>query len=329
LSSQPFFNETLGFLGIISLYQKKYKEALKYYRAYFGQLPPEAVSVVDESNLILALVGLDSIEPAKKALGESERLKKYAPAANLAAYIDYKQRNAEEAIRKLQAALALDPLNIWAKNALQQITIASSQSIWVDDFNRPNNLVIGQGWTETEKYGVEISVAGNQCLFNGIQSLVKDGLTTLEKTVARASFIKFEARFIFDAASDIIAGIYLSGPAKDRTIFIGRRKNELIYGFSAKPDMPPVEWSGFARPVVIADDSKISIEVKGAKERPTEYQCFVDDVLSGIIQLKGNVAPVGKAQDTSYLMGIFGYGPLGKEWKMSVKNARVFEDKLK
>jgi hypothetical protein len=28
-------------------------------------------------------------------------------------------------------------------------------------------------------------------------------------------------------------------------------------------------------------------------------------------------------------MGIFGYAPLGQEWQMNVKNARVFEEKLK
>lgn len=332
LSDSPSFTETLYYLATISLYQKNNKEALKYYKAYFNQTTPESISAADESNFILTLVKLDSIEQAKKTLAESERLNKYVPALNLSAYLDYKQRNVEEAIKKLRAALALDPSNLWAKNALQQIIKSSSQAIWVDAFERPDSAVLGHGWTETEKYGIEISIANKQCLFQGVQSLTKDGLTTLEKTVSRASFIKFEARLNVDTESDVLAGIYLTSPTKEKTFFIARRKpggQELVYGFSAKPDTPPTEWSSFAKPTIVAENSKISLEIKGPNERPTEYHCFVDDVLCGIIQFKGNVTPIGRVQDTSYLMGIFGYAPLGKEWQMTLKNVRVFEEKLK
>ena len=329
LANTPSFTETLSYLAAISLYQKNNKEALKYYRAYFAQLPPELVSAADESNFVLALVSSDNTEQAKKILGESERLNKYVPAIILSAYLSYKELNAEEAIKKLQAALAIDPSNLWAKNSGQKIKESSSQAISVDTFDRPDSAIIGHGWTETEKYGVEISIANKQCLFKGVQSLTKDGLTTLEKTVSRASFIKFEARLNIDAESAIMAGIYLTGPAKEKTLFIARRKQEIVYGFSAKPDAPPVEWSSFAKPAIVAENSKITLEIQGSNERPTEYQCFVDDVLCGIIQLKGNITPVGRGQDTSYLIGIFGYAPLGQEWQMSVKNARVFEEKVR
>ncbi|MEK7310233.1 MAG: tetratricopeptide repeat protein [Planctomycetota bacterium] len=340
LANTPSFTETLGYLATISLYQKNNKEALKYYRAYFAQLPPELVSAADESNLVLALVSLDNSGQAKKILGESGRLKKYVPAINLAAYLDYKELNAVEAIKKLQMALALDPSNLWAKTSEVKIRESSSQAISVDNFDRPDSAIIGHGWSETEKYGVDISIANKQCLFKGVQSLTKDGLATLEKTVSKASFIKFEARLNIDTESAVMAGIYLTGPTKEKTLFIARRKpartqifsgggQEIVYGFSAKPDAPPTEWSSFAKPTIVAENSKISLEIQGPNEKPTEYHCFVDDVLCGIIQLKGNVTPVGRAQDTSYLMGIFGYGPLGQEWQMSVKNVRVFEEKLK
>ena len=277
----------------------------------------------------MALVSSDNTEQAKKILGESERLNKYVPAIILSAYLSYKELNAEEAIKKLQAALAIDPSNLWAKNSGQKIKESSSQAISVDTFDRPDSAIIGHGWSETEKYGVEISINNKKCLFKGIQSLNKDGLTTLEKTVARASFIKFEARFNIDTESPIMSGIYLSGPTKEKTVFIARKQREIVYGFSNKPDAPPTEWSSFAKPAIVAENSKISLEIQGANERPTEYHCFVDDVLCGIIQLKGNLSPVGRGQDTSYLIGIFGYGPLGKEWKMSLENIRIFEEKPK
>ncbi|HLD36236.1 MAG TPA: tetratricopeptide repeat protein [Planctomycetota bacterium] len=339
LANTPSYTETLGYLATISLYQKNTKEALKYYKAYFAQLPPELISAADESNLVMALINLDNTEQAKKILNQSERLKKYVPAINLAAYLDYKELNPTEAIIKLEMAMSLDPSNLWARNSGEKIKESSSQAISVDPFDRPDSAIIGHGWTETEKYGVEISIANKQCLFKGVQSLTKDGLTTLEKTVSRASFIKFEARLNIDTESALLAGIYLAGPAKEKTLFIARKKpsrtlasssgQEIVYGFSTKPDAPPVEWSSFAKPAIIAENSKISLEIQGATERPTEYHCFVDDVLCGIIQLKGALTPVGRAQDTSYLLGIFGYGPLGQEWQMAVKNARVFEEKVK
>lgn len=329
LSNSPSFTETLYYLASISLYQKNAKEALKYYRAYFNQTTPELISAVDENNFVLAFVTSGNIGQAKKILAESERLKKYVPALNISAYLDYKELNAAEAIKKLQMALALDPSNIWAKNSLEIITKSSSQAIWVDAFERPDNTVLGHGWSESEKYGVEISITNKQCLFKGIQSLSKDGLTAMEKTVSKSSFIKFEARINIDPESDVLAGIYLTNPAKERTLFIARRKQEIVYGFSTKPDAPPLEWSSFKKTSVVAEDSKISLEIKGPQERPTEYHCFVDDVLYGIIQLKGNATPIGRAQDTSYLVGIFGYGPLGKEWQMNVKAVRIFEEKLK
>jgi len=329
LSNSPSFTETLYYLASISLYQKNTKEALKYYRAYFNQTTPELISAVDENNFVLAFVTSGNIGQAKKILAESERLKKYVPALNISAYLDYKELNAAEAIKKLQMALALDPSNIWARNSLEIITKSSSQAIWIDAFERPDNTVLGHGWSESEKYGMEISITNKQCLFKGIQSLSKDGLTTMEKTVSKSSFIKFEARINIDPESDVLAGIYLTNPAKERTLFIARRKQEIVYGFSTKPDAPPLEWSSFKKTSVVAEDSKISLEIKGPQERPTEYHCFVDDVLYGIIQLKGNATPIGRAQDTSYLVGIFGYGPLGKEWQMNVKAVRIFEEKLK
>ncbi|MBI5778167.1 MAG: tetratricopeptide repeat protein [Planctomycetes bacterium] len=339
LSNNPSFTETLYYLATLSLCQKNTKEALKYYKAYFNQTTSDLAPAVDECNFVLALIASDNIRQAKKILSESERLKKYVPALNISAYFDYKELNAAEAIKKLQMALSLDPSNIYARNTLDIITKSSSQAIWVDDFARPDSSVLGHGWSEAEKYGVEISVANKQCLFKGIQSLNKDGLTTLEKTVARASFIRFEARLNLDLESDVVAGIYLTSPSKERTLFIARRKiarpdgssggQEIIYGFSAKPDAPPLEWSSFKKMIVIAEDSKISLEIIGPSDRPTEIQCFIDDALCGIIPFKGNIIPIGRAQETSYLTGIFGYGPLGREWQLSVKNVRVFEEKLK
>ncbi|MEW6027092.1 MAG: tetratricopeptide repeat protein [Planctomycetota bacterium] len=348
LANHPSFTETLSYLAAIALYQKNPKEALRYYRAYFSQTSPEARSrpegrgshkaaAADECNFILALLGTDNIAQAKKILMESERLKKYVPALNISGWIDYKELNVEQAIRKFQAASALDPSSTYSRNSLDLLTKSSSQAISLDDFSRPDSNMLGRGWTETEKFGVEITIANKQCLFKGVQSLSKDGLTTMEKAVSRQSFIRFEARFRIGSESEAIGGIYLSSPAKDRTLFICRRSSEreatasseLIYGFSTRPDAPSTEWQSFKKTVVLGEDSKIALEVIGPKDRPTEYHCFVDDVLCGIIPLKGNVASIGKTQDSSYLIGIFGYGPMGKEWQMAVKTTRVFEEKTK
>ncbi|MDI6732696.1 MAG: hypothetical protein QME51_03070, partial [Planctomycetota bacterium] len=267
------------------------------------------------------------INQTKKILEEpSMALKKYVPFLALSAYINYKERKIEKAIKLLEEALAIDPSNLWVRNNLLKITKSAAQSIWVDNFERADNTVIGRGWTENEKYGVEISISNKQCLFKGTQSLKGEGITYLERSISRDSFIRFEARFSIPDIERPFPGIYFATQSKDRILFIALRNNQISYGFSTTSDILPTEWSSFQKPPITAQEFKISLEAVGPKGNPAEFHCFIDDVLFGIIPLK---IAFGKPQEVSYLVGVYGYAGLNKKWDMTLKTARVFEEKPK
>ncbi|MFH1231247.1 MAG: tetratricopeptide repeat protein [Planctomycetota bacterium] len=329
LSTVPSFTETLYYLAMVSLYQKDYKQAIQYYKAYLNQMPPNLMSGVDDFNSSIALVGNGDIGQARKILTEDNHLKNYVPSLNLLAYIDYNEHNVEQAIKRLEESMSIDKsiANAYARDSLDKIRRAFNQTIWSDNFDRVDSNVLGGGWAETEKYGVEIAIVNKQCLFKGSQSLNATGLATIEKTVSKSTFIKWEVRLKIDLTSDAIAGIYFSNSAKDNTLFIARNKQQFVYGSSNKPDAPPAEWLPFQKQVTPAEDFKITLEPVVSKGRLAEFRCFIDDVLCGTIQVKSN--SFSNSKDTTYLIGIFGYAPLNKQWELAVKNVKIFEEKIR
>lgn len=329
LSNLPSFTETLYYLAMISLYQKDYKQAIQYYKAYLNQMSPNLISGMDDFNLSLTFVGNSDIKQARKILTENNRLKNYVPSLNLLAYIDYTELNVEQAMKRFEESISIDKsnANAYARDSLENIRRASNQSTWLDNFERADSNVIGLGWTETEKYGVEIAIVNKQCLFKGVQSLNETGLTTIEKIVSKVSFIKGEARLKIDLASDAIGGIYLSNSSKDNSFFIARNKQQFVYGFSNKPDAPPAEWLSFQKQITPAEDFKITLELVVSKERLTEFRCSIDDVLCETIPIKGNL--FSNTKDTTYLIGIFGYAPLNKQWELAVKSVKTLEEKIR
>jgi tetratricopeptide (TPR) repeat protein len=324
LSYYPAFPEILSYIAIISLYQNDYKQAIQYYKAYFHQIPAEIISASDEANFCLAFLSSGDVKQTKKILEKSARFDNYAPALNIKAYLSYSEKDIEGALKLFKQSLLLAPNNPYAKKMSDKIEKAASQSIWIDNFDRPDSEIIGQGWTEYEKFGVEISISNKLCLFKGTQSLKETGLTSLEKTVAKASFVSFEAQLTIDTA-DAVRGIYIATASKDQTLFVASKKQQIVYGFSNKPDRMPGEWLSFPKSLPPSETLKISLEAEMFKNQ-LEFHCFIDDNLYGIIPIKG---AFGSSKDTIYLVGIFGYAPLNQKWQMVVKNVKIFEEKFK
>ncbi|MDI6787278.1 MAG: tetratricopeptide repeat protein, partial [Planctomycetota bacterium] len=123
LSLDPTRIETLYYLAMISLYQKDYKKATQYYKSYLSQIPAGSRTLADAANLALLFLAEGEINQTQKILEEpSMAPKKYVPFLAISAYINYKERKIEKAIKLLEEALAIDPSNLWIRNNLLKIT---------------------------------------------------------------------------------------------------------------------------------------------------------------------------------------------------------------
>ncbi|MFH1227449.1 MAG: tetratricopeptide repeat protein [Planctomycetota bacterium] len=331
LESNPLFPGTIYYLASIAYEEKIFTDAIDYYRIYVKNNP--APLSQDYANLGIAYAAGKQFDKALNALNQALSIKTdYIPALSAQAYIEFAgNNNAKRATEMLEDVLKLDPEDDYSKRILSMIKRASTMVIWIDDFKRPDGTTIDKGWSENEKYGIEIAIAGQRCIFSGKQSVTDKGITSLEMIKSKAAFDRLEVEFELNKdKSEKVVGFYIGDQAKRGMLFVANVNNKLCYGISHKVNMPPTDWKPIKDIQIVATSYKIAIgkllTMVGRKE-VEDYECSYNNEAVVIIPAKDLDFLRGTVQ--SLIIGVFGYSPLNKKWEFAVKSVRMLEEKEK
>ncbi|MFA5794002.1 MAG: tetratricopeptide repeat protein [Candidatus Brocadiia bacterium] len=330
LESNPSFPGTLYYLASISYEEKRFMDAVDYYRIYIKNNPVPMAQ--DQANLGIAYAASGQFDKAVSVLNQALAIKQdYIPALSALAYIEFANNNAKKAIEILEEALKLDSEDDYSKRIYNMIKRASTLVIWIDDFKRPDGTNIGRGWTENEKYGIEVSIAGQRCVFSGKQSVTDKGITSLEMLKNRVAFVRIEVEFESQKdKSEKVIGFYIADQTKRGMLFIANVNNKLCYGISRKADTPPVEWKALKDTQMVTNSYKIALEkimtMVGRRE-VEEFECSYNNESVDIIPAKD--LDFLRSNNQSLVIGVFGYSPLNKKWEFAARNINMFETKAK
>ena len=329
LENRPSFTPTLYYLSIIAFEGKRFTDAINYYVLYTKQLPE--ISADDYVNLGIIYAADRQFEKSFAAVSQATALKQgYIPAVCLQAYLYFTaNNNSKEAIDLIDPYIKSNPDEDYLKDILNLIKRATSLVSWMDKFDRPNNIIIGKGWTENEKFGVEISLNNQQCLFSGKQSVTDKGITSLEQIRNKDNFAELEVEFESTRdKSEKVTGLYIADQTKRSMLFVANVNSRLCYGTSKSADKPPSDWIPFKDIQISTDNYKIAIKrEKTTLQGKEEFKCYYDRNFVDIFPAKG--LTFMKTPATSLIIGVFVYAPLNKKLELTVKNIKILEERAK
>ncbi|MBI4712681.1 MAG: tetratricopeptide repeat protein, partial [Planctomycetes bacterium] len=346
LKANTLFTETLYYLACIAYRQHQYVEAIKYYKLYIQSVQPDRSDYV---NLAIAYLANQQYDMAASVLQNIKG--DYAPALDCLGYLEYTAHyDIDKALKYLEDAAQTDKNDTYGPQASVLIKRAESLVVWSDNFNRTDNTDLSRGWNENEKYGITITVAGKKCLFRGVQALVENGITALERSVSRLTFVRVELELDIPSAESqplqdklrpdrsvgaetepgIIRGLYLAAQTKRSALFIANYNGKLSYGVSKKMDAPPPKWKPFSEVAMPAGECRLALEKTTARDeergrQTDELSIFLNDDLVGTIPFQE--VDFLRGIDPSFIAGVFGYAPLNKKWELTVKAVRIVEEK--
>jgi tetratricopeptide (TPR) repeat protein len=103
-------------------------------------------------------------------------------------------RRVEEALAALNGLQSRDSSGI-ARMWADEIQRAELQKEWQDEFNRAAGAKVGNGWTQVEGFGVDVSLTGTAATWSGTQSQKDMGMTRIEREVSGTGFLEVSAVF--------------------------------------------------------------------------------------------------------------------------------------
>ena len=316
-------------LGIIDFLRKKYERADWYFSLYLKKLlePVESPSTLPGANVadltmaVLARLGANKIKSVDSLFSQAIELNdQYPPILNAQAYGAYLNRDKNKAISKLKETLTYDSKNTYARQTLSLIQEMATQVLWVDTFDRPDSMEIGQGWEESEPYGIEIMVKNKELRFTGTQKIKDQGVTKLLRQVDRDIFIRLDTIFIPDPASSAVFGICVISPRTGEALAIAIVNDRLAYSILKRSDGASGKWINLTKKL---DQKKIALGLRKevGPRRALEFKCSLN---GNPYAIPSDLTRFLRSART-FSVGIFGYGELEKKWALKVSSVNIFE----
>lgn len=275
----------------------------------------------------LALLGRGEVARAETRLRQALRLApEYPPALEGLAYLDYVSGRVPEAVAGLNRVLAAAAGEAYATRALALIQEAATRTFWEDAFDRADADQVGKGWFQSEKFGVQVSLAGRRARFAGTQALEDGGESALERVVRADAFVRVEADLDLADAGNALLGLRVAfktqGGARQSGLRFGRNaKGKLVCSVAAEGDAGP-RWREVAD-APAGSTLRLGLEKVTTEQEPT-YALLVDGKTVG--SQKAALLEVG---GENVICGVFGQAAKGEKWGLAVTRFRIVERKRK
>ncbi len=262
-----------------------------------------------------ALLATGRREEARHALDEALAIDpNHAPALAARGYAAYIEGDRDAADADFQRSLSADPSLGYARRGLDYLVKARTRRVWSDAFEREDGPEIRNRWSEVERFGADIEVAGGRVVFKGAQSNDPKGKTMLTRSINGARVVEFSAELeVLEGAEHSRFGLRLE-TVRDGVVVVYRQpdgKLVLAYRYGST-------WTGPEEAGVWPDDGKphrLAIEVGDAGK--------VEILLDEQVRASCELATLARAQ--AYDLVIFGRGEaIGNAWRAAADEVNVY-----
>jgi tetratricopeptide (TPR) repeat protein len=247
---------------------------------------------------------------------------------NALGFIEYNmpQKQLPERIRaakqRFLMALELDAQNPYAKTALKEIHDYESRKLFEDRFDRADSQGVGKGWTEYERYGIQIGIKDGRCVFEGKQKVQDMGVTSIERTCSGERFISAQFTFFAEKVKGTAFGFLLLYSKLAERIETGlavffNTKHRLVYGTCGR-DLKAAWITSKTAPKLT--EAPLTFLVKRGDEKDGRDKFVISLNDEPVCEI---IPPYEPARN--YTLVIFGMAPKGQHYRFSLDDVRILE----